>query len=93
MKFMMTYAFTPQPGTRDETIARFRATGGPAPEGATLIGRWTRADFSGGSVLLETDDPQALTEFSLRWSDVLSLEVVPVLDDAQLAEVLERRAK
>jgi hypothetical protein len=35
---------------------------------------------------------KALTGFSLMWNDVMELKLVPVVDDAQLGEVLARAA-
>jgi hypothetical protein len=57
------------------------------------LGRWTRVDFSGGFDLLESEDPKALTEFSLMWSDLMELSIVPVLEDQDLAEILKRIGK
>ena len=93
MRFMLTFAIKPESKGRDEAIARFKATGGQAPKGAKLLGRWTAADFSGGFVLLESDDGKALTEFALAWSDLMELKIVPVIEDAELGEVLNRRKK
>jgi hypothetical protein len=93
MKFMLTFNWKPDTATRDEGIARFRQTGGLPPAGAKLLGRWTRADFSGGFDLLESDDPQALAEFALAWSDLMELTIIPVLEDEQLSEVLQRVGK
>ena len=61
MKFMMTFCIKPEAKSRDEAIARFKATGGQPPKGGKLVGRWTSADFSGGFALLESDDTKALT--------------------------------
>jgi hypothetical protein len=88
MKFMLTFSLRPEAKSRDEAIRRFKQTGGQPPKGAKLLGRWTSADFSGGFDLLESEDPKALTQFALMWSDVMELRIVPVLEDAQLAEVL-----
>ena len=93
MKFMMTFSWKPDTRARDEGIARFQKTGGQPPKGARLLGRWTRADFNGGFDLLESDDPKALAEFALMWSDLMELNVVPVLEDEPLAEVLKRIGK
>jgi uncharacterized protein DUF3303 len=93
MKFMLTFSWKPDTKCRDEGIARFRKTGGQPPKSVTLLGRWTRADFSGGFDLLETDDPQALAEFALMWSDLMDLTIVPVLEDQPLSEVLQRIGK
>jgi hypothetical protein len=93
MKFMLTFDWTPDTKERSEAIARFRKTGGLPPKGAKLLGRWTRADFSGGFDLLESDDAQALAEFALMWSDLMHVELMPVLEDGALAEVLNRVEK
>jgi hypothetical protein len=93
MKFMLTFAWKPDLKSRDEGIARFMKTGGLPPKGATLLGRWTRADFNGGYDLLESDDSQALVEFALMWSDIMDLTIVPIVEDQQLADVLKRIGK
>lgn len=90
MKFIVTYSFEPDKETRDEAIRRFLKTGGQPPAGAKLLGRWTYADFSGGVLLLESDDAKALTEFALAWSDILSLNISPVLEDQELAPLLQK---
>ena len=91
MKFMLTFSIKPEAKGRDEAIARFTATGGQPPQGAKLLGRWTAADFGGGFVLLESNDAKALTEFSLMWSDLMELRIVPALDDGELGDVLKRQ--
>ena len=90
VRFMLTFCFDPATKARDEAIARFKKTGGLPPAGAKLLGRWTASDFSGGYVLLESTDAKALTEFALMWSDVVELRIVPVLEDGELSEVLQR---
>ncbi len=92
MKFMLTFSIKPEAKGRDEAIARFKATGGQPPKGARLLGRWISADFSGGYVLLDSEDAKAMTEFALMWSDVMELKITPVIEDADLGEVLSRRA-
>jgi hypothetical protein len=88
MKFILTC--TIPPATREQAIARFLETGGQPPPGVTLLGRWTRLDLGGGFVLLESEDPQALTAFAQEWSDVVELTMAPVLEDQALAVVLKR---
>jgi hypothetical protein len=92
MKFIMTFEWTPDAQKRAEGIERFRKTGGQPPHGAKLLGRWTRADLSGGFDLIETNDPQALAAFAYMWNDLMHLTIVPVLEDAALVEALERSA-
>ena len=93
MKFMLTFQWDADGKVQNEAIARFKKTGGQPPKGAKLLGRWTRADFSGGFDLIETDDAQALAEFSLMWSDLMQLNITPVLEDADLGSVLQRAGK
>lgn len=93
MKFMMTFHWAPDTQQRAEAIERFQRTGGLPPDGVRLVGRWTRADLSAGFDLLETDDMKKLTEFAYQWSDLMELDIAPVLDDAELGEVLGRVMK
>jgi hypothetical protein len=90
MKFILTFTWNPDTNTRAEGVARFQKTGGQPPKGAKLLGRWTRADLSGGFDLIESDDPKALAEFAWQWSDLMRMEIVPVLEDADLGQVLGR---
>lgn len=48
MKFMCTFSISPESKGRDQAIERFKS-GGQTPKGAKLLGRWTAADFGGGS--------------------------------------------
>lgn len=87
MKFMVTFSLQPDAQKRAEGIARFKKLGAQAPAGAKFVGRLTRADLSGGFVLLETEDPKALGEFAYTWSDLMDLSISPVLEDEGLAQV------
>jgi Protein of unknown function (DUF3303) len=71
MRFMLIFDWNPDAETRSKAILRFRNAGGPPPEGVKRLGRWTRADFSGGFDLLETDDAQKLFEFAYMWGDLI----------------------
>ncbi len=87
MKYMVTFDWRPDSEQRVAGIERFKPDGGQMPKGVKLVGRWTKADLSGGFVLLETDDPKALASFAYRWSDLMRLSTGPVLDDSDLAAV------
>ena len=93
MKFMMTFDWNPDTETRAEAVERFRKTGALPPEGVKLLGGWTRADFSGGFDLLETDDAKKLFEFAYKWGTLMELEITPVLDDQELKAALENATK
>jgi hypothetical protein len=91
MRFIMTYSWRPTAQQREEGIARFRKGLGQPGTGAKLIGRWTRADLSGGFELFESNDVKALADFALKWNDLMELSLTPVLDDAELGEVFSRK--
>jgi hypothetical protein len=63
------------------------------PGGVKLLGRWTKADLSGGLDLLETEDPKKLIEFAYMWGDLMELSIFPVLDDQELSEALQNAMK
>jgi hypothetical protein len=88
MKFMLRFELNL--ATRDQAIARFKATGGMPPKGAKLVSRWLASDFSGGFILLESDDAKALSEYALMWTDLVPMKIVPVIDDPEVHEVLGR---
>ena len=89
MKFMVSFSWQPDTQQRSEAIARFKELGTKPPAGAKFVGRLTRADLSGGFVLLETTDAQALADFAYQWNDLMKLEIFPVLEDESLTRVFQ----
>jgi hypothetical protein len=88
MKFMTIWSFPPE--TRDEVQARFKESGGDKPPaGIKLIGRWHAIGASTGVHICECDDPIQLAKWAQKWTDLLSAEIYPVLDDEEVAKVLE----
>jgi hypothetical protein len=88
MRFLLT--FEKEPATREHSSAsaRFQTMGAQIPKGARLIGRWIRADQSGGFDLLETDDPDLLTQFARVWSELARVSIVPMSDEHELGLAL-----
>ena len=88
-KYMITFHLD---GTaRNEAIKRFVSTGGaPPPEGLTELGRWHSVATDGGYSVVETDDPKAIADWILQWSDLLSYDVDPVIMDEELSELFEK---
>lgn len=93
MKFMLTFTWAPDARIREEAIERFQKTGGLPPTGVTLLGRWTRADLSGGFDLLEADDLRKVTEFAYMWSDLMKMDITPVVEDDDLNAVFRTVAR
>jgi hypothetical protein len=91
MKFMMTFQGMPSAREHETGVARFQTMGAQVPKCARLIGRWMRADSSGGFDVLETEDPSALAEFAEVWSQLVKLRLEP-LSERGLAAALSDMA-
>lgn len=89
MKFLNTYSV--RPGCVEAAAKRFLSGQAQPPEGIKLLGRWHKADFSGGSSLFECNDPAVLYAFSATWADVLDMTTVPVVEDAEAGAALAAR--
>lgn len=86
MKFMSSYTLLP--GTVREAAEKFLAGEGAPTPGVTLLGRWHKADCSGGFSLYETDDAALLHHGAAKWADLLDITVVPVIEDAEAGQNL-----
>jgi len=86
MKFHISYEFAPE--SRNEIQAQFKETGGLPGEGVTLIGRYYAIEGLTGFILAESDDPIAIGKWMQEWTHSISFEIVPVVDDAGIAEVI-----
>lgn len=86
MRFMTTWTFKPEQA--DATTERFRQTGGVPPEGVRMIARYHDVSGNRGWAISETDDAVAIATWCRQWNDVLTFDVVPILDDQELAAVL-----
>jgi hypothetical protein len=91
MKFMSTWAI--RPGATKEAVARFLAGQGTPPPGVKLLGRWHKADGSGGYTLTESDNPAALYESAVAWADVLEIHGGAVVEDADAGPILAKLYK
>lgn len=75
--------------TRDEAIGRFiEGSALEEPEGVTLITRWHSITNNAGWSVCEANDPKDVSKWLIRWSDIMTYEVYPVIDDEEFADVL-----
>ena len=81
MKFMSTWALLP--GSIKTAAEQFLAGGGLEGEGVTLLGRWHKADCTGGFTLYESNSAAALHLGAAKWADLLSVTIAPVLEDGE----------
>ncbi len=88
MKFITTWSF--RSGEIGTAARKFLTEGAPVPEGATILGRWHKADLSGGFALVESDNATSSYENAVAWSDILELQTVPVLENDEIGPILAK---
>ncbi len=81
MKFMSTWTLLP--GSVRTAAEQFLAGEGTPAAGVTLLGRWHSVDCSGGFALYETDNAAALHTGAAKWADLLEINTVAVIEDAE----------
>jgi uncharacterized protein DUF3303 len=70
---------------------RFRDRGRLAPEGLGYLASWVDTKLERCYQLMETDDPRLLEEWIARWSDLIDIEVHPVISSAEAVERIAPR--
>ncbi len=82
MLFMNIYTW--EPGQRNELVKRRMEKGISLSEGVKKVGEWT--DLGGGRafLLMEATDPKACMESSTMWSDLMNMEVVPLIETSEI---------
>lgn len=84
MRYMVIETFTKGPRPIYERAAK---EGRMLPDGLTYIDSWIDAgDLSRCWQLMETDDPKLIDEWFSHWSDLGTIEVVPVIGSAEAAD-------
>ena len=85
MTFVMSYSF--QPEKREACKARFREAGGKPPEGVKLLCQWNAVGDAKGVAVFESDDPMAMAKWAQQFSDLVSMEIYPAIDNEALAKL------
>ena len=87
MHYIVTWTFGPE--NHKSAVARFLETGAQPPNGVKMQSRWH--DFAGnrGFAIVDTEEPSLVAKWCREWADLLEFEVISVLDDQQLANILQ----
>ena len=85
-------SYTIQPEHRDNAQSRFKDGGAPPPQGVTMLARWHAVSGRKGFVLVESSDLKSVAAWMQQWTDLLTFEIEPVLDDEQFTEVISNQA-
>ncbi len=91
MKFMSEWCV--RPSVFRDAVARFLETQAAPPAGVKLLGRWHKADLTGGYSLYESDDPKAIYESAAEWTDLCEIRSSVVVEDADAGPVLAKLFK
>lgn len=86
MHYMIIWTYPPEKS--QSVTERFQETGALPSEGVTMLARWFDISAGRGFAICETDDPVAIVRWVRQWSDLMSFEIVPVVNDEQLVEGL-----
>lgn len=88
MRYMASWTLPHGEGYR-ATVERFMKTGGLPPTGVKMISRWHGANGIGFAIA-ESDDAKAIAEMITEWSEFMDIQATPVLEDAEMAGVLQK---
>jgi hypothetical protein len=67
---------------------RFGEKGRMMPDGLNVVGSWVTADLGRCFQLMEGDDAALLQRWAVEWSDLIELEIIPVLAGKDTAAAL-----
>jgi hypothetical protein len=87
-KYMVTWQLPHE--SRNEAIKRFSVDSIRPPKGVKTLGQWHKASFGGGYSVVETNDPKLITEWVIRFSDIVPYEVAPVITDEEIGELIKK---
>jgi tRNA splicing endonuclease len=67
---------------------RLREKGRMMLEGLRYIGSWVEADYHRCFQLMECDNTSSFQKWVVQWQDLVSFEVVPVVESEQAAKMI-----
>ncbi len=73
---------------RNAAQNRFKETGAPPPDGVKMLGRWHGSSGRCGFVLAESDNLEAVASWLHQWTEMLTFEIEPVLEDEAFSRVI-----
>jgi len=73
---------------RTEARGHFKQTGALPPAGVTMLGRCHSVEGLRGFTIAESSDAVAVAKWVQSWTDLLTFEIVPVVNDEEFARVI-----
>ncbi|MEL7537047.1 MAG: DUF3303 family protein [Pseudomonadota bacterium] len=89
MKFMVSWSVDQDrwPAILEKWGSMSPAERADVGDGVTMIGRWHDLVSRTGVLIIEATDTAAVTTYLGNWNPHMDIDVVPVLDDEESAEV------
>jgi uncharacterized protein (UPF0332 family) len=84
MQYMIIERF--HPGKVKAMYQRFAEKGRMLPEGVSYINSWINESITVCYQVMESKSPEKLQQWIDEWKDLVSFEVVPVINSAQAKE-------
>ena len=86
MQFLVIEHFND--GDARPAYRRFNEKGRLCPDGLTVLDSWVDAGFGRCFLLMECDDAALLAQWSAGWSDLVEIEIIPVVPTKQASDAL-----
>jgi len=67
---------------------RFRDQGRMTPEGLEYVSSWVDTKLERCYQVMETSDPELMAEWIAHWSDIVDIEVIPVMSSADAVQAM-----
>jgi len=87
MLFLNIYTW--EPGQRTEILKRRAERGMSLSEGVKFVGEWSDVNGRRGFLLVEANDSKAIMASAMVWSHLMKMEIVPVIETADLWKGIE----
>lgn len=86
MQFLVIEHF--KDGDARPAYRRFNEKGRQCPDGLDILNSWVDAGFGRCFLLMECDDAALLQKWSAAWSDLVDIEIIPVVTTKDAAEAV-----
>jgi hypothetical protein len=70
---------------------RFRDQGRMVPDGLEYVSSWVDTNLERCFQIMETSDPELITDWITNWEDIVEFEVVPIIPSAAAADAINPR--
>ncbi len=70
---------------------RFRDEGRLTPEGLEYVSSWVDTRLERCFQIMETADPNLMSEWTAKWDDIVDFEIVPIMPSQDAVEAIRSK--